>query len=109
MALGMAGGGALQGVYGKGRAASPTNLIISSDVAQRVDLTAVLEHFEVDVGARRAARIANESERVTPGNRAANAHGNRLVVAIAGHQAIAMVDLDQVAIARLLASEGDHT
>src|SRR5688572_16521779 len=83
--------------------------LLSTDIAQRVDLAAVLQHFEVHVRARGAAGVADEGQGVTAGYRAAYAHRNRLVMAVASDQAIPVIDLDQGAVARLLTGEGDHT
>ena len=74
---------------------------------QRIDLPAVLEHFEVHVGSGRAARGAHEGQRIAAGNRAAHADRQALIVAVARDQPVAMADLDEVAVTGLLAGERD--
>src|SRR5688572_28027880 len=72
--------------------------MLSTDEGQRVDLAAVLQHFEVHVRAGRAARGTHVSQRVATRHGVAEAHREALVVAIAGDQAVAMADLDEVAV-----------
>src|SRR4029077_12171161 len=71
----------------------------ATDEGERVDLAPVAQHFEMDVGAGRAAGGAHEGDRLTAFHGLANRHERALVVRIARDEAIAVIDLYEPAVA----------
>src|SRR5688572_31435792 len=89
--------------------------MLPADEGQRVDLAAVLQHFEVDVRAGGTAGGTHVSQGIATRHSVAEAHREALVVAIAGDEAVAMAHLDEVSVACLLTRKrhdarrhGDH-
>src|SRR6187549_592746 len=76
---------------------------------QRINLPSVLEHFEVHVRSGRTPGGTDVGERVPSGDGAANTHRDARVVAVPRDQTIAVVDLDQRAVADLFAGKRDDT
>src|SRR5436190_10259534 len=73
-----------------------SGLLRTPDEAQRVDLSAVLEHFEMHVRAGRAAGGTHVRQRIAARHGVAHADSDAFVMAVAGHQSIAMADFDEV-------------
>ncbi len=64
---------------------------------QRVDLATVPDHLEMNMGTGRPSGRAHERDRVAALDRLAHRNQRPLVVRVARHVAIAVVDLDEVA------------
>src|SRR5688572_10588274 len=82
-------------------------LISGLDVLQRVDRLVVQQNLEVKVRPRGTARVAHAGDDLTPADGVADRHEIVDVVRVAGHVAIAVVDLDELAVAIALAGP-DH-
>src|SRR6185295_8195702 len=83
-------------------------LRVATDEAHRIDLAAVLEHFEVHVRTGGTTRGPHVRERVAARHGLAHAHGETGVVAVTGHEAIAVADLHEIAVPRLFSGIGDY-
>src|SRR5579863_1916872 len=84
-----------------------TRVRSASDVGQGIDLTAVVQHFEVHVRTGRAAGGSHESDRVTALDGLPDADQGLLVVGVTGDVTVAVIDLDEFAKTGTLARPGD--
>src|SRR3954470_17069032 len=84
-------------------------LRVAADESHGIDLSAILQHFEVHVRTGRAAGRTDESQRIAACDGLAHAHCEALVVTVARDEAITVAHLDEVAVARLLTRESDDT
>src|SRR5262245_42150034 len=76
--------------------------LLAADEAHRVDGATLLQHFEVQVRAGGAARGADQGDRLTLLNRVADGDQHALIVRIARHVPVAVIDLDALAVAEAL-------
>src|SRR5690606_17152217 len=74
----------------------------------RVDRAAVLPDLEVHVGTRGTPGRAGLGDLLPGADRLAHLAHQARVVGVAGHEAVAVVDLHGVAVAGLVAGEADH-
>src|SRR5689334_9010260 len=80
----------------------------AADERQRVHLPAVAQHLEVDVRPGRAARRAHEGHGLTALHGLPYRDQRPLVMCVAGYVAVAVVDLDEIAVAGPLAGPGHY-
>jgi hypothetical protein len=85
----------------------PANSTPGPDVTHRVDGFAVAQDLEVNVGAGRAAAAAHLGDGLALLDQVADRDQVFLIVSVAGDVAVAVVELDQPAVAALLARPGD--
>src|SRR5262249_39772735 len=81
----------------------------ASDEGERIDLTAVAQDLEMDGRTGRAARGAHEGGPLAPPFRAARRAPGGGGWGASGPRALAVIDLDQLAVAGTLTRPGHHT
>src|SRR5690606_31770282 len=73
----------------------------------RIDRAIVDAHLEVEVRAGRAAGAADRADHLAGSDALADARAPRRHMRVAGHHAVAVADLDDLAVPRLGADERD--
>src|SRR5690606_11749655 len=71
----------------------------SVDVRHRIDLLAVPQHLEMEIRAGGAARVAEPGDNLTSLHGVAERDEVRRVMRVAGNVTVAVVDLDELAVA----------
>src|SRR6185437_2255658 len=93
-------GAGLQEEADRGRGAGAERLF--ADEAQRIDLSAVAQNLEVDVGTGRVASGPHQCDGFATLHRVPDLHQGPLVVGIAGDVSVPVIDLHEVAVAGTL-------
>ena len=80
----------------------------STEVACRIDRSAIFMHLEVHMGARGTAAIAHKRNDVTATNHIANFDEIFLIVRVASYDTVTMRNFDNVAVARAFSAPANH-